>query len=325
MTKKHPRLRGEDPLVREVADATQETPPPTRGRPNPSNPVSLLPRNTPAYAGKTDYAALFSRPSKKHPRLRREDRRAISFAARSLETPPLTRGRLLQKSRPFIGLGNTPAYAGKTIHQGLAGLDLRKHPRLRGEDSMGISASSLAAETPPLTRGRLKTGRRFIVNDRNTPAYAGKTRSMLGASSPTGKHPRLRGEDSSIAAICGLIMETPPLTRGRPGARHGRRHEAGNTPAYAGKTTLSVIGVGTHWKHPRLRGEDMVAQHPNDFVLETPPLTRGRLGALSLSAAGLRNTPAYAGKTGTLRQTFSERKKHPRLRGEDLSLEKSRD
>ena len=30
-------------------------------------------------------------------------------------------------------------------------------------------------ETPPLTRGRLKGLREILTNERNTPAYAGKT------------------------------------------------------------------------------------------------------------------------------------------------------
>ena len=44
---------------------------------------------------------------------------------------------------------------------------------------------------------------------------------------------------------------------------------------------------------------------------------RGRLSANSLTAAGERNTPAYAGKTEDLSDAIDFTKKHPRVCGED--------
>ena len=90
--KKHPRLRGEYPLVQLQSLPVQETPPLARGIPKAIVPdasfsetpplargilravvrVLLLTRNTPACAGNTGYRDLLDMPIRKHPRLRGE-------------------------------------------------------------------------------------------------------------------------------------------------------------------------------------------------------------------------------------------------------------
>ena len=52
-------------------------------------------------------------------------------------------------------------------------------------------------------------------------------------------------------------------------------------------------------------------------VVETPPLTRGRLGLYGQPLEVTRNTPAYAGKTDQQIVLTNHDGKHPRLRGED--------
>ena len=178
-------------------------------------------RNTPAYAGKTVMSSM--------------------EMGGDMETPPLTRGR------PWLSHRATVSF--------------RKHPRLRGEDSDESHGQITMMETPPLTRGRL-----FVFVDRrlrrgNTPAYAGKTCHLRRHPWVTQKHPRLRGEDWSRFDRRKASAETPPLTRGRQsssqkGARWNGKHPRlrgeddaaryaaakvlGNTPAYAGKTSLNT-------------------------------------------------------------------------------------
>ena len=113
------------------------------------------------------------------------------------------------------------------------------------------------------------------------------------------------------------LSETPPLTRGRLGAFFLFSGAPGNTPAYAGKTPLGIPTRMKERKHPRLRGEDAKSPILKISVTETPPLTRGRLGTRMRCEPEKGNTPAYAGKTIALRDKGSERRKHPRLRGED--------
>ena len=174
-----------------------------------------------------------------------------------------------------------------------------KHPRLRGEDKplqrrrgrlagntpayagktfRSAWASRPTAETPPLTRGRQRPSSDGVYAVGNTPAYAGKTLLRRARRPGNRKHPRLRGEDHQTSRCFVLKLETPPLTRGRPSERGSRDWRRRNTPAYAGKTRQNRKKV-TQW--------------------------RG-------------NTPAYAGKTLVVGGNRTVRRKHPRLRGEDV-------
>ena len=200
------------------------------------------------------------------------------------ETPPLTRGRQLANHKYFYrlgntpayagktsearaaeaaGIGNTPAYAGKTTEEDELPLKSRKHPRLRGEDEKQSVQSRTFRETPPLTRGRLEKSVFDRLSERNTPAYAGKTAKCGVGRLESWKHPRLRGEDVRIVWRYPSVLETPPLTRGRPQAQGPLGCYARNTPAYAGKTTDGPKLLSHDRKHPRLRGEDLATSSPS--------------------------------------------------------------
>ena len=192
------------------------------------------------------------------------------------ETPPLTRGRLIDTSIGWKVLRNTPAYAGKTqcsIHP----VKRRgKHPRLRGEDTPNCREARLPLETPPLTRGRRLKKAKPGVRHGNTPAYAGKTGRRRWFF---------------------FRSETPPLTRGRQNRNDCNSQTDGNTPAYAGKTAQFGDFTSGYEKHPRLRGEDPTLGKRRTQPSETPPLTRGRRRERGIRRGGGGNTPAYAGKT----------------------------
>ena len=131
---KHPRLRGEDAPFAWPATSRPETPPLTRGRHEHGFNLRPLRGNTPAYAGKTFRTSSIVGSERKHPRLRGEDFVARDTNRRAVETPPLTRGRRAHVREEETSNGNTPAYAGKTLANSQPQLELRKHPRLRGED-----------------------------------------------------------------------------------------------------------------------------------------------------------------------------------------------
>ena len=238
-----------------------------------------------------------------------------------METPPLTRGRPDASQRRRESTRNTPAYAGKTRPVGAGQVLERKHPRLRGEDSLETPSRLIVRETPPLTRGRLHTPTCESERNRNTPAYAGKTVTIAPDGVDAQKHPRLRGEDVQQAAESVSGEETPPLTRGRQFISDNPPVKRGNTPAYAGKTL-------ERFAHTRSEKE-------------TPPLTRGRPCEGDGFVLSDGNTPAYAGKTEAgdkpeskmeetppltrgrrvgRRPSCQAERKHPRLRGEDGQL-----
>ena len=148
------------------------------------------------------------------------------------------RGRLVEVIEELGFGGNTPAYAGKTPqHAGLQGARW-KHPRVCGEDL---------------------AGNRVITDaQRNTPAYAGKTAGHDSWTSTDEKHPRVCGEDFGRFALGAGGLETPPRMRGRPVEVGVDDADAGNTPAYAGKTLPHRHISPSGRKHPRVCGEDFV-------------------------------------------------------------------
>ncbi len=200
-------------------------------------------------------------------------------------------------SSPSPRTRNTPAYAGKTSGGVTSGYRFQKHPRLRGEDEHFDTPRAPLQETPPLTRGRRQGGESLREALGNTPAYAGKTGRGVTLPLQAGKHPRLRGEDSVPRRVSEAGPETPPLTRGRQENPDDSTDYLGNTPAYAGKTTV-------------------LFEYAID-VAETPPLTRGRPNLHRIGGVVHRNTPAYAGKTRAGTKQPIGLGKHPRLRGED--------
>ena len=113
-----------------------ETPPRARGRlvSVHANPTGW--RNTPACAGKTEAPFVKTPTGVKHPRVRGEDRWDVYWNQRREETPPRARGRLSKGLHKPQHKRNTPACAGKTICFTIIAAYFKKHPRVRGEDSV---------------------------------------------------------------------------------------------------------------------------------------------------------------------------------------------
>ena len=113
---KHPRLRGEDTPTPNDATSYLETPPLARGRPFRRHRSRRWHRNTPACAGKTASTSTKTNSPRKHPRLRGEDLKIMFTVLPVMETPPLARGRHHSAIADDELAGNTPACAGKTLH-----------------------------------------------------------------------------------------------------------------------------------------------------------------------------------------------------------------
>ena len=95
------------------------------------------------------------------------------------------------------------------------------------------------------------------MNNRITPAYAGKTYGKSVGTSPGRDHPRLRGKDKDIEGQLSADTGSPPLTRERPSGQKDRAKKQGITPAYAGKTDVLEEDEENPPDHPRLRGKDL--------------------------------------------------------------------
>ena len=70
-----------------------------------------------------------------------------------------------------------------------------------------------------------------------------------------------------------------------------------NIPAYAGKTAVYKIVEGEFEEHPRVCGENISLRYTARGVRGTSPRMRGKRSTILGLVLGIRNIPAYAGKT----------------------------
>ena len=174
-------------------------------------------------------------------------------------------------------LDNTPACAGKTKCSDSKPPRSQDHPRMRGEDCPSSSVASVDFGSPPHARGRLF--RRFpdFVDERITPACAGKTSHASSAGTTSRDHPRMRGEDFVADTGQDFQQGSPPHARGTQIAGDVVGADPGITPACAGKTHVIFSKMLQCFK--------------------SPPHARGRRQASRESCRTAEITPACAGKT----------------------------
>ena len=111
----------------------------------------------------------------------------------------------------------------------------------------------------------------------------------------------------------------PPRVRGRELGLIGRRHQAGITPACAGKSSW-FFGFGyTPKNHPRVCGEKLILYADDNDVPGSPPRVRGKGVFMHLSIAINRITPACAGKRRTKTSCCRHRWDHPACAGTSRS------
>ena len=108
-----------------------------------------------------------------------------------------------------------------------------------------------------------------------------------------------------------------PLTRGKPSARTRLSCASGLIPAHAGKTVRGRPMIPSLAAHPRSRGENPVAGECRARRDGSSPLTRGKHGSYLGQEWAWGLIPAHAGKTARGGEHASQRRAHPRSRGEN--------
>ncbi len=149
----------------------------------------------------------------------REDSSTPMLVDPSQETPPRAWGRQKVALSEASKVRNTPTCVGKTHASTPFGAHLQKHPHVRGEDLRHQPKQIWPGETPPRAWGRRIDFFTSSSPSRNTPTCVGKTITHFPASSLTGKHPHVRGEDRRARRYCHPPAETPPRAWGRPALR----------------------------------------------------------------------------------------------------------
>ena len=130
------------------------------------------------------------------------------------------------------------------------------------------------AGSPPLAREQLLLEIHAILSIRITPARAGTTR--LGVINIEGKedHPRSRGNNRIVGATEHALLGSPPLAREQPIIHQKLFPAGGITPARAGTTSRTIVGMSFSQDHPRSRGNNKSELTKLGRKLGSPPLAR---------------------------------------------------
>ena len=177
--------------------------------------------------------------------------------------------------------GITPAYAGKRNTPHSPQSIFKDHPRLCGEKPFLFSICGGGTGSPPPMRGKDKSGTVALIEDRITPAYAGKRPVLPDSKNDIEDHPRLCGEKLNGTNGAECVIGSPPPMRGKDHQRQPLCDTGRITPAYAGKRHQSFPANPKIEDHPRLCGEKQAVEKA------------------AVKRSGI--TPAYAGKRLTPR------------------------
>ena len=155
-----------------------------------------------------------------------------------------------------------------------------------------------------------------VVEDRITPAYAGKSIYHVRQRLPTKDHPRLCGEKGGLDTKHTAVIGSPPPMRGKGFKFPFVGIRSGITPAYAGKSKTIAGEAFKGEDHPRLCGEKLMCQDITRSQTGSPPPMRGKGSSKFWRRTQRWITPAYAGKSAAVRHYAVAPQDHPRLCGE---------
>ena len=112
-----------------------------------------------------------------------------------------------------------------------------------------------ASGSPPRMRGKVRLAAGESIEDRITPAYAGKSFGLVIKFLRHGDHPRVCGEKAYNRVIIGSLWGSPPRMRGKGRQKCPCEPSFGITPAYAGKRPMPLGCPCPKRDHPRVCGE----------------------------------------------------------------------
>ena len=149
-----------------------------------------------------------------------------------------------------------------------------------------------------------------------TPAYAGKRLPLPDIAAQTQDHPRVCGEKQTPRSTGSVKRGSPPRMRGKVDDIETGDLIHGITPAYAGKRLRIYWRHRGLWDHPRVCGEKALSRTFPQNLQGSPPRMRGKVRVPRCTASRIRITPAYAGKSPSIRWRQPCAGDHPRVCGE---------
>ena len=317
-TTAHPRVGGENRAGRMFTPSRAGSSPRGRGKRGHSEGVGGAGGLIPAWAGKTAPDSRSATWSAAHPRVGGENVEPQRGSRVCDGSSPRGRGKL-GGVRDARDLGRLiPAWAGKTPRTASDHSACRAHPRVGGENAAAWTDEVSAAGSSPRGRGKLDLLRDIPEDVRLIPAWAGKTwRELVGDEGP-GAHPRVGGENPTLALTVKCGCGSSPRGRGKRWGIKWIAEPGGLIPAWAGKTGVERAAVGACEAHPRVGGENPRASRQVVVLDGSSPRGRGKHAGDRARTHPRRLIPAWAGKTRTTATAPRQWWAHPRVGGENL-------
>ena len=125
---------------------------------------------------------------------------------------------------------------------------LMDHPRPCGENMSGVHGMMKQMGSPPPMRGKLGWLVLMFIQQRITPAHAGKTEVRDESVFVIQDHPRPCGENRRIYKNQEVKVGSPPPMRGKLAVLVHAQLNPGITPAHAGKT-LKIVHKFNNFHH----------------------------------------------------------------------------
>ena len=162
----------------------------------------------------------------------------LPLAAWVSGSPPRGRGKaFIERSRQCL-LRITPAWAGKSTYVLSCVGKSGDHPRVGGEKLTGAVFGEPVEGSPPRGRGKGNAKSVQIFRMRITPAWAGKSTSIMYTWGVTKDHPRVGGEKWTNSTTGKRSAGSPPRGRGKGSLLFMCDLPPGITPAWAGKRAV---------------------------------------------------------------------------------------
>ena len=272
----HPRACGEKAVRRIDRPSGLGSPPRVRGKAPRRGSAYRRGRITPARAGKRMVDPTIRRGARDHPRACGEKLPAMHQKAGIWGSPPRVRGKVVRSGVRCVGIGITPARAGKRRSTIRAARQSRDHPRACGEKTMRIFSLSRITGSPPRVRGKAASGGTITIPVRITPARAGKRRNIRSTTPPAWDHPRACGEKQISTSAWLTPRGSPPRVRGKGQGCAQRERDRGITPARAGKSRAAINEAKPAQDHPRACGEKVPIAEMRVASPGSPPRVRGK-------------------------------------------------
>ena len=210
----HPRVRGEQRETYDGAELRPGSSPRARGTVAACAPKRAPARFIPACAGNRATSSAVTLRGSVHPRVRGEQKEHALIAARHIGSSPRARGTVATATRAPTSSRFIPACAGNSSQPARGTAWLPVHPRVRGEQVIGVTSSNVSGGSSPRARGTVLKQLWVHPAHRFIPACAGNRIQLKKLTAPLPVHPRVRGEQSTSYPFDGDETGSSPRARG---------------------------------------------------------------------------------------------------------------